>query len=96
MHRHSPVKRIAAVVLLFVLVAAEAVAVAHSLDFDAHAAGDPCKICVSAAGLGTGLAPTPAAAEPPRTDWPVGPVLLQPIPAPRPERASARGPPVLS
>ncbi|HEX6995852.1 MAG TPA: hypothetical protein VF339_17100 [Gammaproteobacteria bacterium] len=96
MLRHSTVKRIAAVVLLFVLVAAEAVAVAHSLDFDAHVPGDPCKLCVSAAGLVAGVPATPAAAEPPRTHEPVGAVHVPPVPAPRPERASARGPPVLS
>jgi len=96
MHRQSTVKRIAAVVLLFVLVAAEAVAVVHSLDFDAHAAGDACKICVSTAGVGTGMPVTPAAAEPQRTHGPVGTVHVVPAPAPQPDRASARGPPFLS
>jgi len=93
MHPQSTVKRIAAVVLLFFLVVAEAVAVVHSLDFDAHAAGEVCKTCVSTAGLGAGVTAMPAAAELSRTHEPVGTVVVLPVPASRVERASARGPP---
>src|SRR5690606_9711013 len=96
MHRQSTVKRIAAVVLLFVLVAAEAVAVVHSLDFDAHAAGDACKICGSCAGVGAGRRVPPAGAGPPRPDGPGGTVHVGRAPAPQPDRAPAGGPPFLS
>jgi len=96
MHRDPLFKRIAALVLLFVLVAAEAMTIAHALDFDAHAGGEPCKICVSAAGLGSAAPARVLAADVPHTDPPVAVALDRSVPAPRPERASARGPPLAS
>jgi len=96
MYQNSPLKRIAAVVLLFVLVSAEAMAVAHALDLDAHASGDPCKICVSAAGLASAAPASAAPAQLPRADVPVATAQNPLVPAQRPERASARGPPLVS
>lgn len=96
MHDYPSLKRFAAAVLLLVLVATEAMAVAHSLDFDAHAAGDPCKICVSAASLGHGASAAAVSAEPPRAYPPVATTCDSAVPAPRPARASARGPPLVS
>ena len=39
--------------LVFVLLAVEAFAVVHPLDFAAHATDEPCKICISVASLGS-------------------------------------------
>lgn len=96
MHDYPSLKRFAAAVLLLVLVATEAMAVAHSLDFDAHAAGEPCKICVSAASLGSGAPAAAVPAEPPGVCPPLATPCDRAAPAPRPERASARGPPLVS
>ena len=82
--------------LLCLLVLAEALAVTHALDFEAHAADDVCKICIGTAGFG-GAAPArapvplprPATAPEPLPDF--LPVLLA-----RVERPSARGPPPAS
>jgi hypothetical protein len=39
--------------LVCVLLAAEAFAVVHPLDLDAHSTGEPCKICISVASFGS-------------------------------------------
>lgn len=82
--------------LLCLLVAAEAMAVVHSLDFDAHTVEEPCKICISIAGFG-GAPPAravtllpPAAAASDRVEE-IRIVELDPV-----EQPVARGPPRVS
>lgn len=82
--------------LLCLLVIAESLAVAHALDFEAHAPDEVCKICIGAAALGgaaparapTMLLPRAAASAP----------VFEPRPAAlaRAEAPSARGPPPAS
>ena len=95
MHR-KPLQHVAAFVLFLVLVAGEALAVVHSLDLDAHASGDACKICISVADLGSAVPPQAVLAEAPRTDSPVRTAHDDSVPTLRAERATARGPPHLS
>jgi hypothetical protein len=81
---------------LLAVVAAETFTVVHSLDLAAHANADPCKICVSAAGIDHAVAgdiPTlvhvPVAVD----------VVLAtgtPLRSRAPVRQTARGPPQLS
>ena len=84
---------LASAVLLCVLMAAEALVVAHAVDLDAHANGEPCKICISFAGFG---AAAPAKAPPldlPSADEPTAaPQAAGPDLAPI-EREPVRGPP---
>ena len=94
--RRKPFQRFAALVLLFVLVAAEALTTVHSLDLDAHAGGDACKICISVAGLDTGVPATVTLVDLPRAQTPVGVALDRLSPLLRAGRASARGPPLAS
>jgi hypothetical protein len=94
--RRKPLPRFAALVLLFLLVAAETLTTAHALDLDAHSGGDPCKICISVAGLDTAL---PAKAVPfdlARTHTRVGIAHERPVPTLRAVLPSARGPPLAS
>lgn len=79
--------------LLCLLVVAEALAVTHALDFEAHAPGEVCKICVGVADLG-GAAPARAPLLlPPAAAEPVPFTAVVSLPAARNERPSARGPP---
>lgn len=96
MHRKPSLKPCAAFVLLFVLVAAEALAVMHSLDFDAHAGSDPCNVCIAVAGLGAAAPARAMPQEVARTDLPGEAARALTVPALRTERPSARAPPLVS
>jgi hypothetical protein len=96
MHRKSPFKLFAAVALLCALVCAEALSVVHSLDFDAHANGEPCKICISVAGVGAGAPHRAVLPEAPRAGEPGSWAPAAFVDSRRAERRSARGPPVVS
>lgn len=91
-----PFKLLVSALVLSVLIAAEAMAVRHSLDFDSHANDEPCKICVTVAGLGA-VAPAKAVAA-------VSTSAVEPEAARRDvvrafdrfDRPSARAPPLVS
>jgi hypothetical protein len=51
MKRRTPFGLVGSLALLCLLIAGEALAVVHSLDVDAHAGADPCKICISISAL---------------------------------------------
>lgn len=95
MHRR-PLKPFAAAVLLLALVAAEALATVHSLDFDAHSGGEPCNVCISVAGLGTGVPAKAVLPDAARSHLPVPTAQTFSLPALRIERPSARAPPLVS
>jgi hypothetical protein len=90
------VKSAVSATVVALLLVAEAVALTHPLDFDAHAAGEPCKICISVAGLGSAAVAQDApvcldsAAVAPLADG------LSPIPYTRLATHTARGPPLAS
>lgn len=96
MHWKPQLTRFAALAVLLVLVAAETLAVVHSVDLDAHAGGDPCNVCISVAGLGSAAPAKSAAPEAPRTDLPLATAQDVPQPLELPKRAPARGPPLAS
>lgn len=48
--------------LALVLIAAEAFAFGHAFDLDAHAADEPCMICIKVAGFAAGAVGKPAPA----------------------------------
>jgi hypothetical protein len=94
--RLKPFKLFASATLLCLLVAAEAMAVVHSLDFEAHAAGESCKICISVAGFGSAApARVPTLLPPPAAAQEAFPEVRAVVPA-RIERPAARGPPIVS
>jgi hypothetical protein len=78
------------------LLGAETFAVTHPLDLAAHGTGEPCKICLSVASLGSGAVAAVAVfhldTAAPTLTVAHGLVLLSAAPV----RQSARGPPVLS
>jgi hypothetical protein len=82
--------------LALVLLAAETFAVVHPLDLAAHGNGEPCKICVSVAGIGTGAVAQPLVfvvdAAPPALSAESALVFV----AAQPVRPTARGPPLAS
>jgi hypothetical protein len=82
---------------LCLLVVAEAIAVVHSLDFDAHRLGEPCKICISLAGSGSAPpAATPALVRPQVTGVPIAADSSPVVGIRRLERPAVRGPPAVS
>lgn len=82
--------------LLCLLVAAEAMTVTHALDFDAHTAGETCKICLSVSGLDSAAPARTLVLLPPAAATAVVlPGQLPPVFA-RLERPVARGPPSIS
>jgi hypothetical protein len=83
-------------VLVCLLLAAEAFAVVHPLDFDAHLTDEPCKICISVASFGTA---TVAAISDLVIDSASPTLVVVPVVLsirPRPTSHFARGPPVAS
>lgn len=95
MHR-KPFKLFAAALLLVVLFAAEALTVAHSLDFDAHTGGEPCKICISVAALGGGAPARAIPPEAPRSDVLAAVSREDTIELASVDHRLARGPPAVS
>lgn len=88
--------RVVSIALLCLFIAAEAVAVVHSLDYEAHAGGDPCKICISISGLDDAVAASAPLLIPPagavRDAFPEGEVII----VARIDRPNARAPPQAS
>lgn len=96
MERKRHVKLALGALLLCALAAAEALAVAHWLDLESHAGAEPCKICISVAGLGTAA---PAKAPPPAQPVaavPAAAVTRATAGGAAVHRPSARAPPKLS
>lgn len=96
MKRRTPFRLVGSLALLCLLIAGEALAVVHSLDVDAHAGADPCKICISISGLDDAAVTAPPALIPSLAA--VGDVFPEAAGAvfTRTERPSARGPPQAS
>jgi hypothetical protein len=82
--------------LLCLLVMAETMAVAHSLDFESHAGSEPCKICISVASFGSAAPARTAVLLPPAAPIPVAFQEPATIGAARSEPPTARGPPQAS
>lgn len=93
MKESSKFHSLAAVLLLFALVAAEALTVSHSLDFEGHAPGEQCKICIGAAALGTGAPAKAPPPEAPRVAILGSALQVLPVDLPAVEQPAARGPP---
>jgi hypothetical protein len=94
--RIRPVRALRGFALALVLLAAETFAVVHPVDLAAHSNGEPCKICVSVAGVGTGTVAQPFVftvdAAPPALA--AEPSLV--VVAAQRVRPTARGPPLAS
>lgn len=88
--------RVVSIALLCLFIAAEAVAVVHSLDYEAHAGGDPCKICISISGLDDAVAASAPVFVPPAAAahdaFPEGDAII----VARIDRPNARAPPQAS
>jgi hypothetical protein len=94
--RRTPLSRVVSIALLCLFIAAEAVAVVHSLDYEAHAGADPCKICISISGLDDVVSASAPVLVPPaaaaRDAFPAGEsVVFERI-----QRPNARAPPQAS
>lgn len=96
MKRNPRLHSLAAVLLLFALVAAEALSVRHSLDFEGHTPGEPCKICIGVAALGSGAPAKSPSPDVPRVVIPGCGFHVLPVDLPTVERPSARSPPPVS
>jgi hypothetical protein len=81
---------------LWALFAVETFAVVHPLDLDAHANGEPCKICVSAASLGSAVVADVPVLQLERSSADLAAATELPFRSAAPVRQTARGPPLPS
>jgi hypothetical protein len=95
-NRFKPYKLLASAALLCLLVAAESMAVVHSLDLDAHAAGESCKICISVAGFGSAAPARSPTLLPPPSSGSEAFLEVRALVVARTESPVARGPPSFS
>jgi hypothetical protein len=94
--RKASFRLVLSAAVLCVLIAAEAMAVRHSLDFEAHTASDPCNICITVAGFGS-AAPAHSLSVRLPVSAPLEPVTpLLVMSTSRPVQPPVRGPPLVS